>query len=157
MNKMHGWIKGQGIVDIINNKKLKVPCWRHPGLPGLFLANIDVLYPIRHTWTQWNLTHEKTGLSLCTQHKTRHQLARLAPLFLREIDWTANDLSANAGAVVRYFRGRLGVVWGDHIRKEPAAEKYLHMYQRKRIKSLLSTLDFLDTSQIEKAAKVAIK
>ena len=119
------WIRGKGRM-LLQQGSAVVNCYRHPALPGLFIAR-DITRPTK-TRPHWSITHDSTGLMLA---KTKSQMLlrdvkRLTLMHLGEavrIDWTqkAEDLCSDAQA--RWAVGQLTIALGDKKKGRQKSEQ----------------------------------
>jgi hypothetical protein len=85
------WTRDKGRV-LLRQGSAVVTCYRHPSLPGLFIAP-DITRPnsARHPRKRhWTVTHSKTGLMVaCTKTlMLLRDVKRLSLMHLQGIDWT---------------------------------------------------------------------
>lgn len=108
------WIRGKGRV-LLQQGSAVVTCYRHPALPGLFVAR-DITRP-KEAGTHWTVTHASTGLMIA---KTQSQMLlkdvkRLALMYLEKVDWTQGvgilSSSTQAKLVATLLNMALGGKW----------------------------------------------
>lgn len=119
---MNKWIKGKGRI-LLRQGSAVVTCYRHPSLPGLFIARSatkpnDEKHPQRHQRHRrhhWTVTHDKTGLMVARTKSLMllRDVQRLALDYLQEVDWEKGAGVLSGDFWARRAKTLLGIALGS--------------------------------------------
>ncbi len=105
------WTTGKGRV-LIRQGSAEVVCYRHPLLPGLFVA-CDMARP-KSAKRHWIVVHDKTGLLIARTKSLMllKDVKRLTLMYLNTIDWTQGPGTLSADPQAKLAKILLNISLG---------------------------------------------